>query len=49
MLSYNEPKLIIKFFGKSVFFFQILAKIEMMLNKNLLFSGHYESTTFYFC
>ena len=39
MLSYGEPNLK-NSFGKVVF--QILAKIEMTQNKNLLFGRHFE-------
>ena len=41
MFSYFEPDLIEKFFWESVF--QILAKIKMTRNKNLLFGRHFET------
>ena len=41
MFSYFEPNFIEKFLGKMVF--QILAKIEMMQNKNRLFGRHFET------
>ena len=40
MFSYFKPNFIEKFLGKV--FFQILAKIEMMRNKNRLFGRHLE-------
>ena len=41
MFSYFEPSFIEKFFGKRVF--QILAKIEMMRNKNWLLDSRLET------
>ena len=43
MFSYFEPNFIEKFLWESVFFFQILAKIEMTRNKNRLFGRHFET------
>ena len=42
MFSYFEPNFIEKFLGK-VFFFQILAKIEISRNENRLFGRHFET------
>ena len=41
MFSYFEPNFIKNSFGKVVF--QILAKIKMTRNKNLLFDRHFET------
>ena len=41
MFSYFEPNFIEKFLWESGF--QILAKIEMMRNKNRLFGRHFET------
>ena len=41
MFSYFEPNSLKNSFGKVVF--QILAKIEMMRNKNRLFGRHFET------
>ena len=43
MFSYFQPNFIEKLFWESVFFFQMLAKIEMKRNKNWLFGRHFET------
>ena len=48
MFSYVEPNFIEKFLWESVFFFQILAKIEITRNKNRLFGRHSVDTVQHF-
>ena len=45
MFSYFEPNFIEKYLWKSGF--QILAKIEMMRNKNRLFGCHFETVQYF--